>query len=639
MLKTRGSWILRCSPIRSWRPGTRAFTRSYLAEHLGDAIMLQIMADLCCAVSMLQEVADPAVINPGMRQAYTHLLQRSLLQTSLEPVISQVASIPLVQVSSAPHLRNRQAIFNLLWWGGHCALFVFGWWKQETDQRLAALNRLRYSVWISRGAGLCLSVDGFLIFVPVCRNIMLLLRPKLRWLIPVDSYIWFHRQVAHTLLFFTIIHTTAHYVNMFHVEETQVRPDTAVGIMYTQPGGVTGHLMLVIMCLMYTTANAKIRTQCFEAFWYTHHLALFWALGLYTHATGCFVRGALPGRKSQCLGYHSVDFAVWSGVAYFCERIWREIRGRRKAEILAVLIHPSGTIEIRMRKQGFKYVPGQWIFFQMPEISKFQWHPFTISSAPDDPYVSIHVRQVGDFTRAVGARLGATPQLTALLNDPTQSLDEKSWGQKGDFFEITTLRSRDLPLIRIDGPYGAPAQDVFKCEVAILVGAGIGVTPHSSILKNIYYMQQKGRLCSLRKVQFIWLNKNITAFSWFQTLLQELERIQPDSSFLKMDMYLTGEVDTDTMSNVMLNTHAGSRDALTGLRARTHFGRPRWGQDVFEPIKNAIQSGGWYTPTTVTQATVGIFYCGPRELASQLRAECKAATTPSIHFKFYKENF
>lgn len=56
------------------------------------------------------------------------------------------------------------------------------------------------------------------------------------------------------------IHTTAHYVNMYGVETTQVRPNTAVGIMYTQPGGFTGHLMLLIMVLMYTTAVS-------EAFW------------------------------------------------------------------------------------------------------------------------------------------------------------------------------------------------------------------------------------------------------------------------------------------------------------------------------------------------------------------------------------
>jgi NAD(P)H-flavin reductase len=33
-----------------------------------------------------------------------------------------------------------------------------------------------------------------------------------------------------------------------------------------------------------------------------------------------------------------------------------------------------------------------------------------------------------------------------------------------------------MPKIKVDGPFGAPAEDVFKSEVAVLVGAGIGVT-------------------------------------------------------------------------------------------------------------------------------------------------------------------
>jgi len=48
-------------------------------------------------------------------------------------------------------------------------------------------------------------------------------------------------------------------------------------------------------------------------------------------------------------------------------------------------------------------------------------------------------------------------------------------GARGDFIEIdTNSMSRPLPVVRIDGPYGAPAEDVFKSEVAVLIGAGIG---------------------------------------------------------------------------------------------------------------------------------------------------------------------
>jgi NADPH oxidase 1 len=102
-------------------------------------------------------------------------------------------------------------VFHILFWGLHWGMFAFGWYKQETEPRLAGLNTLKYSVWMSRGAGLVLSVDGTLILLPVCRTIMRWIRPKVKFL-PLDENIWFHRQVAYAMLMFTMIHTSAHYV-------------------------------------------------------------------------------------------------------------------------------------------------------------------------------------------------------------------------------------------------------------------------------------------------------------------------------------------------------------------------------------------------------------------------------------------
>jgi NADPH oxidase 1 len=50
---------------------------------------------------------------------------------------------------------------------------------------------------------------------------------------------------------------------------------------------------------------------------------------------------------------------------------------------------------------------------------------------------------------------------------------------RGNFVEIFP-QERALPLVRIDGPYGAPTTDVFDNEVAVLIGAGIGTTSNSS---------------------------------------------------------------------------------------------------------------------------------------------------------------
>lgn len=82
---------------------------------------------------------------------------------------------------------------------------------QAANTKLAALNRLKYSVYISRGAGLVLTFDGTLIILPMCRNLIRLLRPRIRWL-PLEETAWFHRQTAYALLLFVILHVAAHYV-------------------------------------------------------------------------------------------------------------------------------------------------------------------------------------------------------------------------------------------------------------------------------------------------------------------------------------------------------------------------------------------------------------------------------------------
>jgi len=151
-------------------------------------------------------------------------------------------------------------------------------------------------------------------------------------------------------------------------------------------------------------------------------------------------------------------------------------------------------MELRIDKPSFRYKAGQWLFIQIPELSRWQWHPvcnhlpkrsyltptwqFTITSAPEDPYVSIHIRQVGDFTCGLGERLGVGPSVVAAMTQAAMKGAEKdtmSGMTRGDFIELDD--SITLPKVRIDGPYGAAAEDVFNSEVAILIGAGIGKMP------------------------------------------------------------------------------------------------------------------------------------------------------------------
>jgi len=549
----------------------------------------------------------------------------------------------------------RRLAFNVIFYGAHLATFAYGWYSQATNIQLAGLNTLKFSVWASRGAGLVLALDGGLILVPMLRNLIRFVRPKLTWLFPADENIWFHRQVAYSMAFWAMVHTTAHYVNFINVERRQLRPANALDIHYRQPAGITGHVMLFLMVLMYSTAHAKVRQQCFEAFWYTHHLAFFFMIGLYTHATGCFVRGTADPAFTKtfpfydpniCIGYLSWRFTIWPGIIYFGERVWREIRARRSTKLSKVLVHPSGAMEFRILKASFKYTAGQWLFIQVPDVSHFQWHPFTITSAPEDPYVSIHIRQVGDWTRALGDRVGATPAVVQSITQAAMKAfekDEKSvmvQEGRGDFVELDPNAStRPLPVVRIDGPYGAPAEDVFKSEVAILVGAGIGVTPFASILKHVWYRQKRGTLGALRRVEFFWICRDAPSFGWFQSLLQEVEAAQMDPNFLRINIYLTQKLDQATVWNIVVNDAGAQYDPLTLLRTRTMYGRPDW-TSIYTNIRSAIETGQ-YLPGSKSQlrTRVGTYFCGPSVLAKAIRDACNSATSATVKFNFAKEHF
>ena len=45
----------------------------------------------------------------------------------------------------------------------------------------------------------------------MCKNVLRWLRPQIKFL-PLDENIWFHRQVAYSMLLWVIVHVSAHYV-------------------------------------------------------------------------------------------------------------------------------------------------------------------------------------------------------------------------------------------------------------------------------------------------------------------------------------------------------------------------------------------------------------------------------------------
>ena len=85
-----------------------------------------------------------------------------------------------------------------------------------------------------------------------------------------------------------------------------------------------------------------------------------------------------------------------------------------------------------------------------------KFHPFTITSSPNDDYLSCHILAVGPWTK----------NLRKTFADVESELAPK-------------------PKMLVDGPFGEGHQNWTNFDVSVLVGAGIGVTPFASIIKDL----------------------------------------------------------------------------------------------------------------------------------------------------------
>ncbi|XP_022126952.2 NADPH oxidase 5 [Pieris rapae] len=201
--------------------------------------------------------------------------------------------------------------------------------------------------------------------------------------------------------------------------------------------------------------------------------------------------------------------------------------------------------------------------------------------------------------------------------------------------------------IYLDGPYGAASSHIFRAQHAVLIAAGIGVTPFASILQAIMYKYRHARVtcpnCShtwpcrprtdmtLRKVDFFWINREQRSFEWFVSLLSQLEIEQAEAGdaerFLEMHMYITSALQRSDMKAVGLQLaldllhEKEKRDLITGLKTRTNAGRPNW-----DKVFQRLQEQG--------KGKVTVFYCGPPLLARILRVKCD-----QFGFDFRKEVF
>ena len=191
-------------------------------------------------------------------------------------------------------------------------------------------------------------------------------------------------------------------------------------------------------------------------------------------------------------------------------------------------------------EREFQFRCGDYVFINIPEISKFEWHPFTISSPPElQGLFSLHIRAAGGWTKALHRRLARPQPSKAQLRNKVSPESEAGLGE---------VRLRVL----IDGPHSAPSSTVFSSEHAVLVATGIGVTPFASILQSLLQRVRTGQSTGqLRRLDFIWVNREYRSLQWFLLLLRDLET-SVSTNFLTVQLFVTSGPSTTNQETLTL---------------------------------------------------------------------------------------
>ena len=436
-----------------------------------------------------------------------------------------------------------------------------------------------------------------------------------------------HRLAALLTLLLTCFHARVAFVNST-VQRSGLNPadsaeqysydtvkDTQIGVwefLWDGKISITGTLAGVCIALLVVSSFFRVvRKNCFDAWLVSHIVLALLAMAL------CIAHK----------GYGIAPAVAWWTLDWFIRKVVMATYGLpREASVRTMA---SGTlVELRMRH--FRFRAGQFVRIAVPELGTIFFHPFSISSAPGDSEVVLHIKPMGDWTHRL--------------------------------LELCSHRSSVQVLV--EGPYGGMSMDLDNGNcypIVLCLAGGIGVTPCRSIARQLLYDEKRGR--QLTKVQVVWAVRDLVVVENLPVLHFEGKQMQDDtevtdSSDEEEEADEAGDESVDQYGGILVDKYpdggglvdkypdkekGGSGKTFASIavdklqtdifvtqqssengtdvqlpqldQCNIHFGRPDVFQVLSELAKLANQNG---------VSRVAVICCGPKTLVEQARAACIA---------------
>ncbi|KAL9337966.1 hypothetical protein Peur_069735 [Populus x canadensis] len=358
-------------------------------------------------------------------------------------------------------------------------------------KKLMPIKSLNLDLWqlkylrVATRFGLLAEACLALLLLPILRGLALFQILGIQFEASVRYHIW----LGTSMILFATIHgaSTLFIWGVSHHIQDEMWRWQKTGRIY-----LAGEIALVTGLVIWISSLPQIRRRRFEIFYYTHHLYIVFLIFFLFHA----------GDRHF--------YSVFAGIFLFgLDKLLRIVQSRPETCVLSarIFLFPDKAIELTLPKDPrLKYTPTSVIYMKIPSISKFQWHPFSITSSSnlDDHTMSVVVKCNGGWTSTF------YDVIQAELDSDTGSMS-------------------CMP-VSIEGPYGPASLDFLRHDSLLMIAGGAGITPFLSILKEIasvnssryrfptqvqliYVVKKSQDICLLNSVSSLLLNQSSTQLS------------------------------------------------------------------------------------------------------------------------------
>ena len=295
-------------------------------------------------------------------------------------------------------------------------------------------------------------ITGLLCAYLALIQVLLLARiPALERLVGFDRLTVWHRWNGHATVDLLVLHVVFSVWGYSLMDRISIGKELSTmlgGGIY--PGMITATIGTAFLIAVVATSIVIVRRRLRYEWWYAVHLLAYAGIAL-----GWFHQ--IPTGNELVLNATAADY--WRALYVATIVLLVSFRlvaplvqaARYRLRVVEVVEEVPGVVSVRISGRHLdrlRAAPGQ--FFLWRFLARGQWataRPFSLSAAPDGRSLRITVKALGDHS----ARLATLPVGTRVI---------------------------------AEGPFGVFTDTTRRCEKALLIGGGIGITPVRALMES-----------------------------------------------------------------------------------------------------------------------------------------------------------